>query len=149
MFKNNIWSDYTGITDEDLTAIEKEYNFKFPEDLKEFYLTYNGGNLEKKEVCLQKDDWISFIRFHGFYSIKKGYSILENKLKINYLDDWWIKWLIPFGYDEGGNEFCFSTRDYEYGCIYYFLSDDYDEDYPDDSIIKVGENFTDFINSMK
>ena len=148
MFTNKIESNHTGITLEDITSIEKEYNFKFPEDLKEFYLKYNAGKLEKKIIRLDGDD---YLRFHCFYSIKIGYSILEEVLKDAYTDDWRIKWkwLIPFGYDEGGEEFCFSIRDFDYGCIYLFNTEELDEDNPENSVIKVGENFTDFINSME
>ena len=146
MFKNIISPNYTGITSEDLTAIEKEYNFTFPEDLKEFYLKYNAGKLEKKIIRLSGDD---YLKFHCFYSIKMGYTTLEETLKIIYFDDWWVKWLIPFGYDEGGNDFCFSIRDFEYGSIYYFDSECIDEDHPENYLIRIGGNFTDFINSME
>lgn len=151
MFTNKIEPNYTGITLEDLVAIEKEYNFKFPEDLKDFYLKYNAGKLEKKVVRLQVDDWSSSTLFGEFYSIKKGTFTLEEALKMNYLDDWrtqW-RWLIPFANDAGGEDFCFSIRDADYGCIYYLESDNLDEENPENSVIKVGENFTDFINSME
>ena len=150
MFTNKIVPNNTGITLEDLTAIEKEYDFKFPEDIKEFYLKYNAGKLEKRVVRLQVDDWIGYTTFGEFYSVKTGDFTLEQKLEMQYEDDWRIrwKWLVPFGSDEGGEDFCFSIRDCDYGYIYYFESDNLDEDNPENSVIKVGDNFTDFINNM-
>lgn len=48
MFTNKIEPNNTGITLEDLTAIEQEYDFKFPEDIEEFYLKYNTGKFDDK-----------------------------------------------------------------------------------------------------
>ena len=52
----------------------------------------------------------------------------EKSLKDVYDENWWIKGFVPFGYDEGGETFCFSTRACDYGCIYYFMSDCIDDE---------------------
>ena len=72
----------------------------------------------------------------------------EKALKNVYAEDWWINEFIPFGYDEGGETFCFSTRTYDYGCIYYFMSDCIDDDNLENAYLKVGDNFFQFINNM-
>ncbi len=144
MFTNEIISDCEKTCIDDLAELEKEYKFRFPNDFKSFYLQYNGGKPKRREVCLQDGNWKSSTRFHSFYTIK---SELANKLKDIY-EDWWIKGLIPFGYDEGGEDFCFSTRDSDYGCIYYFMSDCLDDEAPENALIKVSESFTQFINDM-
>ena len=102
-------------------------------------------NRKKKEVCLQDGDWKSNTRFHGFYPVNNKF---EKALKNVNDESWWIKGFIPFGYDEGGETFCFSTRNNDYGCIYYFMSDFIDEENPEDAYLKVSEKFSEFINNM-
>lgn len=128
---------------DDLEELEKRYNFNFPNDLKSFYLQYNGGRPKRTRVTLQVGDWKSNTRLNKIYALYE----LEKKLKDIY-EDWWIEEFIPFASDEGGDDFCFSTRDFDYGCIYFFMSDCLDDENPENALIKVGENFTQFINNM-
>jgi len=145
MFTNEIISDCEKASLDDLIELEQEYGFVFPDDLKFFYTQYNGGKPSKREVCLQDGDWKSSTRFHGFYSVKDR---LEKALTNVYDEEWWIKGIIPFGYDEGGETFCFSTRTCDYGCIYYFMSDCIDEENPEDAYLKVSDSIQQFINDM-
>ncbi len=145
MFTNEIISDCEKAFIGDLIELEAEYDFIFPDELKLFYSQYNGGKPRKRAVCLQEGDWRSSTRFHGFYSIKLAF---EKALKNVYFEEWWIKGFIPFGYDEGGETFCFSTRTHDYGCIYYFMSDCIDDENPENAFLKVSESFSQFINNM-
>ena len=76
-------------------------------------------------------------------------SEFEKALKNVNDENWWIKGFIPFGYDEGGETFCFSTRTHGYGCIYYFSSDCINEENIEDAYLKVSETFSQFINNIK
>lgn len=145
IFTNEIISNCEKAVLDDLVKIEQEYNFIFPDDLKFFYTQYNGGKPRKRGVCLQDGDWESSTIFHGFYSVK---SEFEKALKDVYIEDWWIKGFIPFGYDAGGEMFCFSARTFDYGCIYYFMSDCIDDEKPENAYLKVSESFSQFINNM-
>lgn len=139
-FINNITAQYNEISKEDIEIIEKTYNFKFPDEIKNFYLAYNAGKLQKTLWILNEMEF----EFQDFYSIKIGYSTLNKKLELNYNDDWWPKWLIPFGYDGGGNSFCFSK---ENGKIYYVFEDDEDES-GNVPVQLLNNNFIEFINYM-
>ena len=138
--RNKIIGQNACIGEKDLQDLEREYNFKFPEDIKQFYLNYNGGRLEKHSYAAQNDTFI----FQSFYSIKMGHSTLDEKLRLNYVDDWWPKELIPFGYDGGGNSFCFNINNEQ---IYYVYEDDSDDDgnVPIEYIVS---DFFTFINNM-
>lgn len=138
--KNKVIRPNACIEEKDLQDLEQEYNFKFPEDIKQFYLKYNGGRLEKDSYVVQDDTFI----FQEFYSIKIGYSTLNDKLDSNYADDWWPKELIPFGYDGGGNSYCFHINN---GKIYYIYEDDCDDD-GNVPIEYVAPDFLSFINNM-
>lgn len=62
----------------------------------------------------------------------------------NYIDDWWPKELIPFGYDGGGNSFCFHINS---GQIYYIYEDTEDDD-GIAPIEYVAPDFLSFIDNM-
>lgn len=145
MFTNEIICDCEKVKLDDLIEIEQKYDFIFPDEFKYFYTQYNGGKPKKRVVCLQDGDWNSSTRFHGFYPMKIEF---EKSLMNVYVENWWIKGFVPFGYDEGGETFCFSTRACDYGCIYYFMSDCIDEENPENAFLKVSENFIQFINNM-
>ena len=57
-------------------------------------------------------------------------------------------WLIPFADEDGGNLFCFSVREEDYGAIYYYDHEfEYGED-PEDHVTYLAESITIFINSL-
>lgn len=130
---------------EDILGIEKEYDCKFSEEFKIFFSQYNGGKLVNREVALESGDWKSSTRFHGFYGIKKKIS---EALKDVVDESWWVEGFTPFGYDEGGESFCISTRYEDFGAVYYFMSDCIDEDDKEEAFLKVAESFVEFINRM-
>ena len=138
--KNRITGRYTEITEQDMIELETKYDFKFPECLKGFYLKYNAGKLEKNLYAIGDDEFI----FHSFYSIKHGYATLNEKMSSNYNDDWWPKRFIPFGYDGGGNSFCFHK---DTGEIYYLYDDDSDDD-DNIPIVYLAPDFLSFMNNM-
>lgn len=139
-FNNNIVAQFNTITEDDIDFLENLYDFKFPKEIRMFYLTYNAGKLEKDEFILEEESF----HLHGFYSIKEGYATLDEKMRLNYTDDWWPKKLIPFGYDSGGEDYCF---DKESGEIYFLNSEEEDED---GNVLAqyLCPNFVEFINHM-
>ena len=56
--RNKIIGQNACIGEQDLRDLEREYNFKFPEDIKQFYLKYNGGRLEKYSYAAHNDTFI-------------------------------------------------------------------------------------------
>ena len=48
--RNKIIGQNACIGEQDLRDLEREYNCKFPEDIKQFYLKYNGGRLVAERI---------------------------------------------------------------------------------------------------
>lgn len=119
------------IKEQDLLELEQEYHFQFPEDIRQFYMEYNGGRLEKNYYI-------------NFYSIKHGLGTLNEKMRLNYVDDWWPKEMIPFGHDGGGNSYCFHVRS---GQIYY-IYEDTDDDDGNVPVEYLAPDFLSFVNGM-
>ena len=139
-FNNTVTPRFNNITEDNIDFLENLYDFKFPKELRLFYLTYNGGILEKNNFILENETY----DFHGFYSIKEGYATLNEKMRLNYTDDWWPKRLIPFGFDSGGEDYCFDKETEE---IYYLNSELEDEN--GNVFVKyLCSNFAEFINCM-
>ncbi len=142
--KNRIFSSEKSIEERDLQDLENKYGFKFPKDIKQFYLQCNGGKLEKNCYISEEDTMKDSFIFQKFYSIKYGSATLNMKMELNYVDDWWPKEYIPFGVDGGGNPYCFHK---ESGKIYYI----YDDDSNDDDSVPVeciAPDFITFITNM-
>lgn len=138
--KNQITGQEASIEESDLRELEDQYGFSFPDVIRQFYLQYNGGRLERRHYVVQDDTCV----LHHLYSIKYGVATLNMKMELNYVDEWWPKELIPFGYDGGGNSFCFHKTS---GKIYYVYEDTYDDD--DNVPIEcVAPDFLSFINDM-
>lgn len=138
--KNQITGQEASIEESDLRELEDQYGFRFPDVIRQFYLQYNGGRLERRHYVVQDDTCV----LYHLYSIKYGVATLNMKMELNYVDEWWPKELIPFGYDGGGNSFCFHKTS---GKIYYVYEDTYDDD--DNVPIEcVAPDFLSFINDM-
>lgn len=138
--KNQITEQDASIEEPDLRELEDKYDFKFPDAIRQFYLQYNGGRLERHYYVTQDNTYI----LSYFYSIKYGSATLNIKMELNYVDEWWPKELIPFGYDGGGNSFCFHKTS---GKIYYVYEDTYDDD-ENVPIECLASDFLSFINNM-
>lgn len=137
---NQITGQEASIEESDLRELEDQYGFRFPDVIRQFYLQYNGGRLERRHYVVQDDTCV----LNHLYSIKYGVATLNMKMELNYVDEWWPKELIPFGYDGGGNSFCFHKTS---GKIYYVYEDTYDDD--DNVPIEcVAPDFLSFINDM-
>jgi cell wall assembly regulator SMI1 len=103
---------------EDIIELEKKYNFTFPKDIRDHYLTYNGGEPEKY-VFIDADGDELIVQ--QFISINKENekgrdldSVLHNLRTDKILPDW----LIPIADEPGGDLYCFSLKTGEEGWIY-------------------------------
>lgn len=120
LYNNNFNNTERQISNNDLMIIEAMYKFTFPKDIREHYLTYNGGEPEKYVLRNGEDEYI----VNGFipikYNLAKGATNLEFVLEILRKDNILPEWLIPFADDSGGNFYCFSIRKSDEGSIYYW-----------------------------
>jgi hypothetical protein len=113
------------ITDSDLDAVEQELGFQFPQQFRDLYLQYNGGQPERGKRRFENDEgsWI----FHGFLPIRHQsgpVSILERSFYMVRVKNQSVpEFLVPFGFDDFGNYFCFSTRDTDFGAVYFCVMD--------------------------
>ncbi len=79
IYKNSITDVRECLTEVDLLEMETKYNFKFPKEMREHYLAYSGGTLEKE--IFNDSDGFRYI-FNWFIPIKYGKRNLATVLDI-------------------------------------------------------------------
>jgi cell wall assembly regulator SMI1 len=137
------------LTDEDISDIEKKYKFTFPKDIREHYLTYNGGEPERCVFVDEDGDEYVVQRFIPIkHKNKRGGGNLETTLDMLRVDEILPNWLIPFAEEPGGDLFCFSVDEDEEGAIYYWSHEyEYGED-PEEYVTYLAESLKEFIEAM-
>ena len=147
MYSNPILDAHGKAKKEDLDRIEQKFHVKIPAEVREHYLMYNGGYPERAVFTDKNGEeyivgWFIPIRRGKGRSIEKTLGLLRE-------DDGVIpEWLIPFADEDGGNLFCFSVRESDFGTIYYYEHEfEYGED-PEEHVTCLAESLTAFINSL-
>lgn len=99
----------------DIETFEKDFNIKLPKNLKKLLLKFNGGVLE---------DELENYAFSSIFSIKYGENTFEFNIDVLQITEQHIpREEIPFADDSFGNIFTISTREKDYGSIYFWEMD--------------------------
>lgn len=110
------------IVTSDLDEVENRFGFKFPQDVRDFYLATNGGRPEKDRF-VYGDQMCTIHEFLPIKHRKKSLTLEATLLRVrSLLPDH----LFPFAVDPGGDYFCFSTADADCGAIYFYRMDCHD-----------------------
>lgn len=135
------------ISDFDISAIESDLGVIFPNDFRAHYLSANGGY---PEADIYKWSDGSLTTINTFFSIMyEGFTSLEKTYKNLILSEKYLPiGIIPFCTDDGGNFFCISCRERDYGYVYYCNNDNYNMLNNEDSLIKIEENFASFLENI-
>ena len=146
---NNIFSDTEkNLTNEDLTELEKKYDFQFPKDIRDHYLAYNGGETERYLFMSNGRGFIVNRFIPIKYTPVEGGETVEFNLDMLRKDNIFPAWLIPFADDPGGDIYCFSLKKNEGGAIYYW-SHEYDYgDNREKHVLYLAKSIKDFIDTM-
>ena len=131
----------------DIFNVEKVLGFELPSEFKEHYLEYNGGYPES-----DRSNWKdgSTTTINTFASIKyDGFSHLEKVYKNLAIEELYLpEKILPFATDDGGNLFCISAREKDYGCIYYCNNDHYNVNHKEECLTLVDKSFKGFIANL-
>ena len=114
--ENNFNNTENQLDTNDLNKFKNDYKLNLPSSYTSHILSFNGGYPDKDEI---KGHVVS-----KFYPIKYGDYTLEeilNDLVVN--ENILPSDFFPFACDQGGNDFCISLQDSQYGKIYLFYHD--------------------------
>lgn len=115
MSKINFLYPEHSLTNVDVENFEKKFEVQLPNNLKTLLLKFNGGVL---------DGEIENYAFSILRPIKYGINTLEVAIDDLQITEQHIpREEIPFADDQGGNVFTISTREEDYGKIYFWALD--------------------------
>jgi len=147
-YNNKFVNPEKEITIKDINAVETKYNFIFPEDFKEHYLTYNGGEPERYVFVDEDEDEYIVTQFIPIKYDEESGRNLEYCLDTLRVGKVLPDWLIPFADETGGDLYCFSLKEGEEGSIYYWSHEyEYGED-PEEHVFYLTNSLKTFIDSM-
>ena len=139
-----------------LDALERAYEFRFPEQYREFLLKHNGGRLEPSKF--------NYLEMRGPYTdslVNWLFSVYDGEAN-NF--EWYLRTLkinrvrmplnlIPIGSDPFGNIICISTSGKDVGAVYFW--DHEKEQDPDshlpptwDNVFLIARSFDEFLVSL-
>lgn len=99
------------ISKSELNEFINEYKLNLPKDYCEHILKHNGG--------APVAEFFNSLQISYFYAIKYGEEDETLESTIDMIQDVLPKNYFPFAYDGGGNQFCISLNDNNFGKIYY------------------------------
>jgi len=132
------------LTSNDLAKVELAFGFSFPADFRDHYLRHNGGRPQKS--LFKKDDTVFVVS--EFLPIKYGNMLFEDcfrdlKIEREVLPEH----LVGFAVDPGGDYYCFSVRDNDYGSIWIYRGEHSDD--PERAVEYLAPSLTKFLESME
>lgn len=144
-YTNEISQTNRPVDEATIKRIEKRLKITFPEEIRQHYLTFNGG--VPARTWFENDDFDTL--FGEFLPIVHGRrgDTVETVCEDLCIEQKVIpRFLVPFAADQGGDYFCFSVKADEPGAIYFFNGEHYDEP---DACIRVADSLREFIEGLK
>ena len=141
-------------TQEDLEQLERQLNFRFPSDYKDFLSFYGLSSFEEYvyfpfEENYPKDDVGLLNVFFGVnsndvYDIIKNYDNYQRRISLD---------LLPIANDPGGNIICISVKN-NIGAVYYWDHEDEivvekGEEIDNSNLYLIANSFDEFIKSLE
>lgn len=133
----------SALADADLDNVEERFGFKFPAEFRDHYLRVNGGCPDKNRLVTDRGTYT----VHEFLAVKYGKPslTLEHDIQQMKVDQCLIpEHLVEFAVDPFGNYYCFSTRENDFGAIYFFAMDGNRKGKAD----YLSPSLTDFLNRL-
>jgi hypothetical protein len=128
----------------DITAVEQEFGFELPDALRNFYRDHNGGVPVRPRFRSGEDDYV----LNEFFPIKHGREglRLEDTALVLRRAGFFPDHLVAFAGDPGGDFFCVSTRREDFGSIYFYRNDYYDD--PARAVVPMFPKFEDLLSAL-
>ena len=129
----------------DIEEVEKGLGFSLPGDLRNFYLSHNGGRPNPR-FFFKDEDWYGV---HQFLAMKDdGKAGFEETYRILVLlTPEFPRGFIPIAVDEGGDYFLYCIEGGDYGKIFFNQSDYIDD--PERFVVFLAENLISFIAALE
>ena len=141
---------FVSLSKDELSEFERGYGFSLPEEIKEFYLKFNGGVPDKSFYpATDEFDYIELSRFLYFDKEKSRPNSIEGVIENGIGKGFLYAGVFPFARDFGGNFICWSE---DYG-VFYLPIDCFDMEFSSKEDIRkhhipLASNFNEFIGLL-
>ncbi len=132
---------------ETLSKVEKQYDFRFPDEYKSFLLQSNGGKINPRNFTFGAEDYEGS-RIDKFLAVYSGehdnfekYFQMYKKDAQRLPDN-----LVPIAHDDGGNLICISVDGNDCGAIYFWDHEYELED--EENIFLIKSSFNEFLAAL-
>ena len=113
------------LSENDIKKIELIIGKRFPEELKNHYMKYNGGVSKRKYFIKENGVTLEIKKFLQMKQSIDNRMTVENCFLQGQSRDYFPSELIPFAIDHGGNYFVIDAND---GKIFFYAIDAWDDD---------------------
>lgn len=140
-------NSYKTIGIDEIAQAQQALSIIFPEQYAEFLLKHNGGTLFPDGVMVDGKhfDFVAYL-----YSIKNKLAVDDLATKCNELKNMVLEHYLPFGESPGGDVFCFSLLNHEFGAVYHWDHEEanYDGEPWEYNMTKIADSFNIFIEQL-
>ena len=132
------------LNEEDINTFEIEHNVVFPDDYKQFMLTYNGANFGGNSfVCLNGMN----LAMKTIYGLGiSGYNDLNKRYGDQDCPKAYLKGILCIGQDACGSKIMLGMRGGDLGCVYFFEYESFLR--PTTGFFKIANSFSELINGL-
>lgn len=145
-YKNTFFDVEAPVDDATLAQVENELKFVFPREIREHYLSFNGGCPKR---CVFREGECVYV-VQEFLPVRHGRKdgLLEDACRdLRNEREIIPPHLIPFAFDPGGDYFCFGTNPGEAGAIYFFAGEYADD--PQRAVSLLASTLREFVERLQ
>ncbi len=135
------------LTDGELDVVESRLGFSLPYDYREFLKSVNGGKpiLDTVELNGEYFDYVGEL-----FSVRNNMYSNDIFRNIEEYRGYLLEHYLPIGNSPGGDIYCISTKQEEFGAVYYWDHEEanYDGEPWEDNMIKLSSSFSEFVDNL-
>lgn len=135
------------LNENDIERIEKEIGIKLPPEFQSFLLKYNGGK-PKPDAVRYSGDYFDFVAF--FYGERFRSYASDLIPSVAFYKELIPNHYLPIGESPGGDVYCLSLKNEDYGSVYYWDHEiaNYDGEPWEENLIKLSISLSEFIDDL-
>lgn len=135
------------VTAAEIAVLEKQFDFRMPEDLRQFYLQHNGGILPTGTEI--NPEWCKLTDFLAIkHPLMERIPIMDTILSWQEMDGFIPMCYIPFCNDAAGDSYYICVDEVGYGKVYYIFSEFLDDFLADSEVGLIASSFTEFLEKI-
>ena len=148
--QNSFRNSGESLSRDDIRHVEQTIGITMPESLADFYMNTNGGFPEKTSWIVDGEEQVRVQCFLPMKNRTRFSNTIEATYRTGLEEDYFVKGLVPFAKDFGGNFVCFDGE----GGIVFYTMDTWSagtdkEQSKKEAMTPITDSFQDFLNGLQ